>query len=284
MNTDPGALLLVNPGPVCNLGTFRWAVPPGCELDVDMGTSQRQVSLFDVSGAGFAELAPVYVRFTDGVAAETAMTLRTISTAITGPVTVTGTVEALQDGAWTVGAEQVGAWTVEAEQSGTWELEATQGTSPWVTADQADGSPGSTAPTKATQVGGTDGTDLRALLTDATGRLLVEALQDGSWTVQALQDGAWIVTADQGGTWTVEALQDGAWTVSSTQGTSPWVTADQADGSPGSTAPAKATQVGGTDGTDLRALLTDASGRLQIRGDPKTAPGPCRRSKQERGS
>ncbi len=41
-------------------------------------------------------------------------------------------------------------------------------------------------------------------------------------------------------------------------------TQDAADGTPGATAPAVALQVGGTDGTNLRALLTDTSGRLEI--------------------
>ncbi len=59
------------------------------------------------------------------------------------------------------------------------------------------------------------------------------------------------VTADQGKAGTT------AWPVSE-------ATLDDAAAAPGTAAPANAVQVGGTDGTDLRALATDASGRAQV--------------------
>jgi hypothetical protein len=69
--------------------------------------------------------------------------------------------------------------------------------------DEADGTPGAAAPAKALQIGGTDGTDLRALLTDNTGQLkvLVENTPAISGTVTANQGTAaantagWPVTA-----------------------------------------------------------------------------------------
>lgn len=88
----------------------------------------------------------------------------------------------------------------------------------------ADGKPGLVAPVEAYQVGGTDGTNLRALLTDTLGRLI-------------------IVGSGGGGTFSVQ---------------------DVADGTPGAPPPALAIQTAGTDGTDLRALLTDATGKLQV--------------------
>lgn len=53
-------------------------------------------------------------------------------------------------------------------------------------------------------------------------------------------------------------------TVAVTQSTSPWITKDAADGTPGAVPPATATQVAGSDGTDLRVLKTDASGELIV--------------------
>lgn len=45
--------------------------------------------------------------------------------------------------------------------------------------DAANGTPGSAAPTTATQVGGTDGTNLRAIKTDTSGNLIVQGLSGG---------------------------------------------------------------------------------------------------------
>lgn len=49
--------------------------------------------------------------------------------------------------------------------------------------------------------------------------------------------------------------------------------ADKADGTPGSTAPTSAIQVGGTDGTDLRVIKTDSSGNLLVSLKIDTTPG-----------
>jgi hypothetical protein len=52
--------------------------------------------------------------------------------------------------------------------------------------DTADGSTGSSAPTVAIQVGGTDGTNLRAIKTDTSGRVLVD-LFDGSGNTSTIK-------------------------------------------------------------------------------------------------
>ena len=120
---------------------------------------------------------------------------------------------------------------------------------PLPTEDVSDGTPGAAAPATALQVAGTDGTDLRALSTDAAGVLNVNAaigpgpfsVTQGTspWVVsQDASSNPWIIQgivgAVQSGAWTVAATQSGAWvvslasttitgTVAVTQSTSPWV-------------------------------------------------------------
>lgn len=73
------------------------------------------------------------------------------------------------DGQGTAGTPAGGVVSVQGVASGT--AIPISGT---VTAtNAANGTPGTTAPTTATQIGGTDGTNLRALLTDTTGRAIV---------------------------------------------------------------------------------------------------------------
>jgi hypothetical protein len=116
--------------------------------------------------------------------------------------------------------------------------EVTQGTVPWITEDEADGNPGAAAPALAIQVAGTDGTDLRALLTDDTGVLQTNAVVTFPGSLPVTQD------------------------------TSPWVTEDVSDGTPGSTAPVTALEVGGVDPDgDLQALSTDIHGVLNVNAD-----------------
>jgi 5-hydroxyisourate hydrolase-like protein (transthyretin family) len=113
-----------------------------------------------------------------------------------------------------------------------------QADAPWsITVDDAQGTPATTAPTQAVQIGGTDGTDLRALATDTSGRPQVT-----------------VATPLPAGTNAIGTVG---------QADAPWsITVDDAQGTPASTAPTQAVQVGGTDGTDLRALATDTSGRI----------------------
>jgi hypothetical protein len=64
------------------------------------------------------------------------------------------------------------------------------------------GTPTNTAPPYALQVGGTDGTNLRALSTDNTGKPNVNAIESGTWTVQpgnTANTTPWLVTVQQGG-------------------------------------------------------------------------------------
>ena len=121
-----------------------------------------------------------------------------------------------------------------------------QGLSPIVSADVTGGTPGSAAPAKALQVGGTDGTDLRALLTDATGQLKV----------------------------LVENTVPISGTIAVTQSTSPWITKSQAEmvGQAPGTAPTDTGIVGGiynsaaptpTNGQTL-ALQLDSAGNLKV--------------------
>ena len=90
-----------------------------------------------------------------------------------------------------------------------------------------EGVTGSGAPTHTLQVGGTDGTDLRTLATDATGALKLAA-----------------------GTNNIGSVSEAS--------------IDASTGTAGTAVPAKTIQVGGTDGTDLRTLATDATGKLTL--------------------
>ena len=97
--------------------------------------------------------------------------------------------------------------------------------------DAAIGSQGATAPSKGLLIGGSDGTDLRAILTDSTGKpqvALASALPAGTNSIGAVTE------------------QNLDATIAAT----------------GAAAPAKAVLFGGSDGTDLRALAVDSSGRL----------------------
>ena len=91
------------------------------------------------------------------------------------------------------------------------------------TRDDATGTTGSAAGTTAALIGGSDGTDLRALSTDATGAVKLAA-----------------------GTNTLGGVTEAS--------------LDDASATPGSAIPAKALQVSGSDGTDARVLKTDIDG------------------------
>lgn len=116
-------------------------------------------------------------------------------------------------------------------------------------------------PASALLVAGTDGTDLRPLLTDATGRLVVT----GSTFPPVYGAPGAVLPADGlsvGGTDGTDLrilLLDAA---------GHQLTIDQnlknAIAAPGAANPADAVVIAGTDGTDARTLLTDATGKLQV--------------------
>lgn len=104
--------------------------------------------------------------------------------------------------------------------------------------NSANGNTGAAVPAQATQVGGSDGTNLRALKVDATGVLSTSAAQSGTWTtgrtwsllnstdsVNSVQSGSWTT----GRTWTLLNTTDSVnvgnfpATQAVTQSTSPWV-------------------------------------------------------------
>lgn len=193
----------------------------------------------------------------------------------TSPWVVSGTVAATQSGSWTTGRTWSllnSTDSVNAVQSGTWNINNISGTislptgaataanqatanaslssidskltSPitvtgTVTAtNSANGNTGSAVPAQAAQVGGSDGTNLRALKVSSTGVLSTDGsattqpvsgslgrtwnLASGSDSVAAVQSGAW----STGRTWSllnttdsVNAVQSGTWNITNISGT-----------------------------------------------------------------
>lgn len=166
---------------------------------------------------------------------------------------------------------------------------------------------GAAIPPNAVLVGGSDGTNLRAILTDNTGQakvLLENAIPAGtnvighvitdtgsttavtgnvtvtqatgtnlhmvvdSGTITTITNAVTVAQATAAnlnatvvgtGTFTVQAQQSGNWTTRTVGNTGAVL-----DAAPGAAAPANAVQVGGTDGTNLRAFSTDTSGNLNV--------------------
>jgi hypothetical protein len=147
-----------------------------------------------------------------------------------------GTVTANQGTA----AALVGAWPVEitdgtnilGTSSHPVRIDPT-GTTIQPTKDAADGTSGSASPSQTLQIGGSDGTDLRTLATDSSGQLkvLVENTPPVSGTVTAEIEGHAGATLDA---------------------------------APGTVSPTNAIFVGGSDGTNLRAVATDTSGQVKV--------------------
>lgn len=106
------------------------------------------------------------------------------------------------------------------------------------TQDRSDGTPGSAVPSIAIQVGGTDGSNLRALKTDSGGNLVVQGLGSNG--------------SPAGGVVSVQGVSSGTIIP----------TADKADGTTGAAVPGFSMQVAGSDGTNLRTLKTDTAGNL----------------------
>ena len=131
--------------------------------------------------------------------------------------------------------------------------------------------PGNPAPDSAVQVAGTDGTDLRALLTDTAGRLEVS---DSSSSAAIGPPGSSppadaIQVAGTDGTDLRALLTDTAGKLEVIESK-----LDAAIGALAAASPADAVQVAGTDGTDLRALLTNKQGTEYVIGAvPNIAAG-----------
>ena len=123
------------------------------------------------------------------------------------------------------------------------------------------GSTGTTTPTSATLVGGTDGTNLVAIkIKDASTAAvaadpsLVVAISPNS----PLPTGANVVGA---------VTQSGTWSATVTQATPSNLQAEVGGLAAAGAAPVgNPVQIGGSDGTDIRTLLTDASGRQVVVG------------------
>lgn len=111
--------------------------------------------------------------------------------------------------------------------------------------DGASATPGAAVPTKALQISGTDGTDARVLLVDTSGRALVT-----------------VATALPAGTNTIGSVNiAGTLPAFASPPAVTEANLDAAAAGAGTAVPAKALQVGGSDGTDLRTIATDTLGR-----------------------
>lgn len=146
-----------------------------------------------------------------------------------------------------------GAWSVIADTGGRFTLDAALAAS--------SANPGTVIPGYAVLMGGSDGTDIRALLVDSTGRLVVAGSTFPpvyGTPGAALPADALAVGGTDGTDLRVLAVDTSGHllTIDSHLG--------NVTGAPGSAEPPDALQVAGSDGIDLRTLLTDATGRLLV--------------------
>ena len=140
---------------------------------------------------------------------------------------------------------------------------------PLPTQDVSDGTPGAATPDTAIQVAGTDGTDLRAILTDTSGRQEVV----GAASSGAAVTGNPVLVAGSDGTDARTLLTDntGQLKVLVEGGTGATVTAEieghaggVLDAVVGATKPANVLQVGGNDGTNAYAIPMASGGASVI--------------------
>ena len=110
-----------------------------------------------------------------------------------GTQTISGIVDAVQSGAWTVAATQSGAWSVG--QTGTWSVRTQDNAGNGL--ESLTGSPAGTE---------------RGLIV----RNIPSGVQTVSGSVNASQSGGWTVAATQSGGWTTAATQSGGWSVGQT--------------------------------------------------------------------
>jgi trimeric autotransporter adhesin len=125
---------------------------------------------------------------------------------------------------------------------------------------------GAAVPADATMIGGSDGTDLQAISVDTTGKVNINnisgtvSLPTGASTAANQTSVQSAPGTPQTTAITIQGNASGvAVPISGTvTATNPSVSAT------GAAVPADATMIGGTDGTDLRAVSTDATGKLNI--------------------
>ena len=207
-----------------------------------------------------------------------------------------------QSGTWNVGVNNFpSSQAVTGNLGRTWSLssgtDSVAVTGSITASNPSIGSNASTAPTSSTQIGGQDGSgNLQPLQVNASKALKVDgsavtqpvsgtvavsnfpSTQNVNVTNSSIPVTGTFYQATQpvsiSGTPTVNANQSGTWTTGRTwslsSGTdsvaiSGSVTAtNSANGNTGSTAPAQATQIGGSDGTNLQALQVDGSKNLKV--------------------
>jgi hypothetical protein len=139
------------------------------------------------------------------------------------------------------------------------------------------GTTGSAVPASGTLVAGTDGTNLRGIKTDASGELQIDvlssALPSGAATAanQTTANSSLSSIDSKLNTLGQKTMANSTpVTIASDQGSI--LTTNSSLGLVGFPAIAGAAQIGGTDGTTMRAIKTDAAGELQV--DVLTAPLP----------
>ena len=202
---------------------------------------------------------------------------------------------ASQSGTWTVGVNNFpSSQAVTGSLGRTWALNSgtdSVSVSGSITASNPSiGTNAATAPTSSTQIGAQDGSgNLQPLQVNASKALKVDGsavtqpvsgtvgLSAGSNTIGAISNSSFGISGTLpafAATPTVNASQSGTWTTGRTwslsSGTdsvaiSGSVTAtNSANGNTGSAVPAQATQIGGSDGTNLQALQVDGSKNLKV--------------------
>lgn len=196
------------------------------------------------------------VSFADGLPgaaapADTLVIMRTVSVTVTAPENLaqwagTALAAPLDDDSDSVAPVSAGvprllarltAWTGSA-----WTRLRLAATGSLTTRDDATGATGAAAPAGTVQIGGVTGSGLlQALNTDGNSRLQVA-----------------VYTALPAGANTIGAVTEAS--------------LDPTTGATAAAAPSRAIQVGGTDGTDLRALLVSTTGRLRT---AQTVQGPA---------
>ena len=132
---------------------------------------------------------------------------------------------------------------------------------PLPTQDVSDGTPGAATPATAIQVAGTDGTDLRTLLTDNTGQLKI-----------LVENASAIATTDKADGTPGSAVPATALQVAGTDGTDLQTLLTDTSGrqevvgaaASGAAVTGNPVLVAGQDGTDARTLLTDNTGQLKV--------------------
>lgn len=140
------------------------------------------------------------------------------------------------------------------------------------TQDAADGTPGDVPPTLAIQIAGWDGTDLRVIMVDSVGRIILDNTTvlntadqaDGAPGSGAPGTAIQVAGVDPLGN--LQPLSTDTAGVLNVNSSFPGSinTQDAADGTPTDPVPALAIQVAGTDGTNLQTLSTDSTGNVNV--------------------